>query len=199
MVLIVPDEFRAEVLASSAQDLDDLLAAGIAFSDRKTDLPTVRRKLVEAGWSPGFSDWYATRIETDGPNIELRVRPRSHYESELDDYNKAFALKSRNTKLGWSLVGCAIVLRVMASAMVETEGTESINPLIAVVLFIAIWALQLVLMFKGLFMILDAKGQSRWWAMIGVFVVFVRDNNRLIPPGKTSNFVREEGAALSDW
>ena len=202
MVLIVPDEFRDEVLASSEEDLNGLLAAGIAFADRKVDMQLVRRRLEEAGWSPGFSDWYATRIETDGPNIELRVRPKSRYQEDAETYERACSRKTNLTRIGWGLVACSIIIRVVLSAVSSSvsESSDDIGRTLTTGLIgFVLWLADLILGFKGLFMILDAKGQNRWWALVGVFVVFVKDLNVLIPPSKTSDFVREEGAVLSDW
>jgi len=179
MVLDVPDEFRAEVSACSPEELQNLADDGRILASKFSERKQMVEKLVEAGWSPDFSDWYAGSITRLGPHFSLRIIPKKDADIETREYEEWKDRKQSNKRMGWWLVVISIAVRAGAYALgagIEqgsSQGFSIFTSMIAIALWI--WGLTLVL---------DSKGRSRWFFLIGLFVVLLRDDNQRIPPKK---------------
>lgn len=190
MILLVPDEFRNEVTACTAADLETLRVDTRVLASTTNDKAKIAGKLVEAGWSPGFAEWYAGRVVRDGSDLELRVAAVSNHDQTLVDYNKAKERKEKLNRDGWLLFAGAILLRIALMAVFPDGGAAAAIPLLIGT------AVSIFLWFKGLFMVLDSKNQSRWFSLLGLFVVLVPDRNKLTEP---SSDVAGSGGGLSNW
>jgi len=202
MTLLAPDEFRDEIMRCSSDDIEDLRAAGIALHDRGSDPGVIRRKLEEAGWSHGFSDWYTTQIQLNGPNFEICVTRQSELDARMEEYRRACKRKQMLLNSGWSMAGAGLFLRIVVSSAIgqaaETPAGGTDRSQALAVFGLIAWVASFVLWFKGLWNVLDAKGQSRWWSLIGVFVVLVPDRNPLFEPRISSSATQSPGK-LSNW
>ena len=201
MTLIAPDEFRDELAHCSEDEVEDLRAAGIALHDRGIARDVMRRKLEEAGWSHEFSDWYATQIELNGPNFELRVTSQSEIDARMEEYRRACKRKQMLMNSGWFMAAAGLCIRIVVSvamgpAAKTPAGQNDPSQTVAIFALVA-WIASFMLWFKGLWNVLDAKGQSRWWSLIGVFVALVPDRNLLFEP-RVSSFAGGS-SKLSNW
>lgn len=204
MIVLVPDEFREEVLRASA-DRESLLLDASAKQGHIAALDEdLRLTLVNAGWSAEFADWYLNRARIAGSQIELRIPAKSRHEELSQDYGGAVRAKKRLNMLGNIYLLLAILFRVAWFVVVSDEETirslgASVGGMILILMLFLGLIINAVLFYKAMFCYLDAKQQSRWWALIGLFIVFVPDRNKPVPPTDSAKATKHGEAVLSDW
>src|SRR5579862_2024655 len=196
MLLLAPHIFRPELTRADQTKLDDLRDTGILLHSQGAAPSAIQAKLVEDGWSRAFSDWYVSQIGLSGPDLELRITRESEYESSLAAYRRSFKLKTSLTRSGWLLVLSAVILRVVFE-MLASDALATKNGGLAL-LSLLVWPVSVVLWFKGLWNVLDAKNQTRWWSLIGVFILLVPDRNPLFEPRDPARH-GQDAAILHDW
>jgi len=204
MIVLVPDEFREEVMIALADKESLLLDASAkqAHIDRLDE--DIRLTLMNAGWSAEFSDWFLTRAQIEKAPIELRVPAKSRYQERMEEYLAARRDKKRLNILGSVYFASGILFRLgLMVGFADKENFRSLafslgGEIFLLMIFMG-WLLDTVFWFKALFCFLDAKHQSRWWALIGIFIVFVPDKNKLFPPLDSAKAERRGPAVLSEW
>lgn len=207
MTAHVPDEFRTEVASCSTEDLDNLREDARTLIERDTPAPKVKELLIDAGWSSGFADWYSTRLIAEGAAFDLVVPAKSTSSEDRALYERAVALKKSQFTTGTIMVVIATILGMIGIALLNSRGQDLTPGDVANIVVTGIVAIVIheVLWIFGLCKILDSKGRSRAWCLLGFvsffgyLIFFFSDHNIPRVPSKTEGHVKPDGALLSDW
>jgi hypothetical protein len=120
------------------------------------------------------------------------VEPDPRMVAAWAEYEKWLNIKQKKSRIGGItfLVSFPFVL-ALKQVMTEAPDAAGIfNDLLLVFSFLNIWAA---------IQILDSKGRSRWFWLIGIFIFLLADHNKRNAPQKPGSGIKPDGSAFSDW
>lgn len=112
--------------------------------------------------------------------------------AEWAEYERWFEVKRRKLKVGTITIVAAFVVAIAVRGIArEHEDLAFVSGLLSLASTIAEVSASI--------QIVDAKGQSRWWWVIGILTLLLPDQNKRDIPQKPGSGVIPAGSALSDW
>lgn len=106
----------------------------------------------------------------------------SRYAELCEKYRSDSRSRRFQAAAGWTIYAVATIAILAIWNLGPGGGSE---PFVVIVSFAAY--------FLGLFVVLDAKGQSWWWSLAGIFAAFLPDLHPESPPSPDPNDQRQDG------
>lgn len=112
--------------------------------------------------------------------------------AEWNEYERWLNWKKQSMKTA------AIVLIVSTLVSIGIRIVEPTSPSVALVLLVLYVPTSIAMIWAAV-KVLDLKGRSRWFWVIGFLVLALEDRNRREPPQKPGSGVVPDGSSFSDW